>query len=123
MIHQEISLIPPLTVAENIWLHREDKFMKGFLIDNKARLEETNRLLKDKLKIDINPNELVSNLTVAQCQLVELARAVSCNSDIIIMDEPTSSLSDKEVNILFEIIRTLKAEGTAIIFITHKIEV
>lgn len=122
MIHQEISLIPPLTVAENIWLHREDKFMKGFLIDNKARLEETNRLLKDKLKIDINPNELVSNLTVAQCQLVELARAVSCNSDIIIMDEPTSSLSDKEVNILFEIIRTLKAEGTAIIFITHKIE-
>lgn len=122
MIHQEISLIPTLTVAENIWLHREDRFMKGFLIDTKKRLEETRKLLKDKLNIDINPNELVSNLTVAQCQLVELARAVSCDSDIIIMDEPTSSLSDKEVNILFDVIRALKSEGTAIIFITHKIE-
>ena len=122
MIHQEISLIPTLTVAENIWLHREDRFMKAFLIDNKARLEETKKLLKDKLNIDIDPNELVANLTVAQCQLVELARAVSCDSDIIIMDEPTSSLSDKEVNILFDVIRGLKAEGTAIIFITHKIE-
>lgn len=122
MIHQEISLIPTLTVAENIWLHREDRFMKAFLIDNKARLEETKKLLGDKLNIDINPNELVGNLTVAQCQLVELARAVSCDSDIIIMDEPTSSLSDKEVNILFDVIRALKAEGTAIIFITHKIE-
>lgn len=122
MIHQEISLIPTLTIAENIWLHREERFMKGFLINNKARLEETKKLLWNKLKINLNPNELVSNLTVAQCQLVELARAVSCNSDIIIMDEPTSSLSDKEVNILFDIIRALKAEGTAIIFITHKIE-
>lgn len=122
MIHQEISLIPTLTVAENIWLHREERFMRGFLIDNAARLEETKKLLRERLKINVNPNELVGNLTVAQCQLVELARAVSCDSDIIIMDEPTSSLSDKEVNILFEIIRALKAEGTAIIFITHKIE-
>lgn len=122
MIHQEISLIPTLTVAENIWLHREERFMNGFLINNKSRLEETKKLLWSKLKIEINPNELVSNLTVAQCQLVELARAVSCDSDIIIMDEPTSSLSDKEVNILFDIIRELKAQGTAIIFITHKIE-
>lgn len=122
MIHQEISLIPTLTVAENIWLHREDRFMKGFLISAKARTEETRKLLKDRLKIDINPDDLVGNLTVAQCQLVELARAVSCDSDIIIMDEPTSSLSDKEVNILFEIIHKLKEEGTAIIFITHKIE-
>lgn len=122
MIHQEISLIPTLTVAENIWLHREDRFMKGFLISAKARTEETRKLLKDRLKIDINPDDLVGNLTVAQCQLVELARAVSCDSDIIIMDEPTSSFSDKEVNILFEIIRKLKEEGTAIIFITHKIE-
>lgn len=122
MIHQEISLIPTLTVAENIWLHREDRFMKGFLIDNKARLEETEKLLKETLNIDIKPTELVSSLTVAQCQLVELARAVSCESDIIIMDEPTSSLSDKEVNILFHVIRALKAKGTAIIFITHKIE-
>ncbi|MFT3983536.1 MAG: sugar ABC transporter ATP-binding protein [Lachnospiraceae bacterium] len=122
MIHQEISLIPTLTVAENIWLHREDRFMKGPLIDHKARIEETKKLLERKLKLDINPKALVSSLTVAQCQLVELARAVSCDSDIIIMDEPTSSLSDKEVNILFEIIRKLKAEGKSIIFITHKIE-
>lgn len=122
MIHQEISLIPTLTVAENIWLHREDRFMKGFLIDNRARLDETKKLLEETLNIDIKPTELVSGLTVAQCQLVELARAVSCESDIIIMDEPTSSLSDKEVNILFDVIRALKEKGTAIIFITHKIE-
>ena len=122
MIHQEISLIPTLTVAENIWLHREDRFMTGFVISAKKRSLETKKLLYDKLKMDISPDALVSSLTVAQCQLVELARAVSCNSDVIIMDEPTSSLAEKEVDILFDIIRTLKQENVAIIFITHKIE-
>ena len=122
MIHQEISLIPSLSVAENIWLHREEPFMKGFLIDTRARTRASRELLADKLNVQIDPNALVSALTVAQCQLVELARAVSCSSDIIIMDEPTSSLSDKEVDILFKVIRQLKAEGVAIIFITHKIE-
>lgn len=122
MIHQEISLIPTLSVAENIWLHREDPFMSGLVINAKKRSLETKKLLQDKLKMDISPDALVNSLTVAQCQLVELARAVSCHSDVIIMDEPTSSLSEKEVDILFEIIKKLKQEHVAIIFITHKIE-
>lgn len=122
MIHQEISLIPTLSVTENIWLHREDPFMHGGLISNKKRNEATRKLLRDVLNINIDENALVSTLTVAQCQLVELARAVSCNSDIIIMDEPTSSLSDKEVVILFDIIRKLSGEGVSVIFITHKLE-
>ena len=121
MIHQEISLIPSLSVAENIWLHREDRFMRGGLISNRRREQATKELL-DKLNIEIAPSALVSSLTVAQCQLVELARAISCDADIIIMDEPTSSLSEKEVEILFTIIRDLRSQGVSIIFITHKIE-
>lgn len=122
MIHQEIRLVPTMTVAENIWLHREDRFMRGCLINSRKRNSETEKLLTEKLGISISPEALVSTLTVAQCQLVELARAVSCNSDVIIMDEPTSSLSDKEVEILFRIIRKLRSENVAVIFITHKIE-
>jgi inositol transport system ATP-binding protein len=121
MIHQEISLVPTLTVAENIWLYREDRFMNGILINNRKRIQATKELL-DRLNISIKPEEIVSNLTVAQCQLVELARSVSCDSDVIIMDEPTSSLSEKEVDILFKIIRNLRDQGVSIIFITHKLE-
>lgn len=83
MIHQEISLVPTLSVAENIWLYRENRFIKGVLIDNKKRLRETKELL-EHLNIEIDPETLVSTLTVAQCQLVELARSISCNSDVIV---------------------------------------
>lgn len=121
MIHQEISLVPTLTVAENIWLHREDRFMKGPFISHSARKEATDKLL-EKMGIRIKSTALVSELTVAQAQLVELARAISSNAEIIIMDEPTSSLSDKEIAILFRVMRDLKNKGVAIIFITHKIE-
>ncbi|MDO4344242.1 MAG: sugar ABC transporter ATP-binding protein [Eubacteriales bacterium] len=121
MIHQEISLVPTLSVAENIWLHREDRFMRGPFINYAARNEAAGKLL-EKMGIGINPTALVSELTVAQAQLVELARAISSNAEIIIMDEPTSSLSDKETAILFRVMRDLKKEGVAIIFITHKIE-
>lgn len=121
MIHQEISLVPTLTVAENIWLHREDAFMTGCFINKKAREKATTELL-NKMGIDIRANELVSNLTVAQSQLIELARAISSNAEVVIMDEPTSSLSDKETKILFKVMQDLKTQGIAIIFITHKIE-
>lgn len=122
MIHQEISLIPTLSVMENIWLHREAPFMTAGLISNKKRADATRKLLREELHLEIDETALVSTLTVAQCQLVELARAVSCNSDVIIMDEPTSSLSDKEVDILFRIIREMTAKGVAVILITHKLE-
>lgn len=122
MIHQEISLVPTLSVAENIWLNREALFTKAGLISSKRRSEATVKLLNEKLKIDINVEDSVSALTVAQMQLVEIARAVSCNASIIIMDEPTSTLSEKEVQVLFRIVRELAQENVAVIFITHKIE-
>lgn len=121
MIHQEVSLVHKMTVAENIWLGREQMFSKvGYLLVNK-RKRETKKLL-DSLEIDIDPDTIVEELSIAQMQLVELARAVSYHPNIIIMDEPTSALTDQEVEKLYKIIRSLKAEGVAIIFISHKLE-
>lgn len=122
MIHQEISLVPTLSVAENIWLGREKKFYSaGLYINEKKREAETKKLL-DELGIDLNPKTIVSNLSIANMQLVEIARAVSYRSDIIIMDEPTSALTDKEIELLYKIIYDLSAKNVAIVFISHKLE-
>lgn len=122
MIHQEISLVAEMSVAENIWLGREELFTAaGVWIRINKRYKKTEELLK-KLNIDINPNEIVKNLSVAQMQLVELARAVSYQPSIIIMDEPTSALTDSEVELLYSIVRELARENVAIIFISHKLE-
>lgn len=121
MIHQEISLIPTVDVAENVWIGREKNFRVAGLISQRKRYAATEELLKH-LKIDVNPKAIVRSLNIAGMQLVEIARAVSYNSDIIIMDEPTSSLTDSEVSLLYDIIRELSAKGTAIIFISHKLE-
>lgn len=121
MIHQEISLIPTVDVAENIWIGREKKFSTAGLIHAGKRYEQTQELL-NKLEIAISPRAMVRTLSVANMQLVELARAVSYNSDIIIMDEPTSSLTETEINLLYKIIRELSGKGTAIIFISHKLD-
>ena len=121
MIHQEISLIPTVSVAENIWIGREKQFEKAGIISAKRRNAAAQALL-DELGIRIESGKIVRELSVANMQLVEIARAVSYNSDIIIMDEPTSSLADEEIEILYKIIRSLSAKGTAIIFISHKLE-
>ena len=121
MIHQEISLVPTLDVAENIWMGREKQMKKAGLISWSQRYSKTKALLEE-LEIQVDPKALVSGLSVAEMQLVELARAVSYRSDIIIMDEPTSALTDKEIEKLYKISRKLAAEGTAIIFISHKLE-
>ena len=121
MIHQEISLVPEMDVAENIWLGRESLFKTAGLINRKKRYEKTKELLEE-LEIQIEPSKKIRDLSVANMQLVELARAVSYQSDIIIMDEPTSALTNKEIEILYRIARKLAAEGTAIIFISHKLE-
>lgn len=121
MIHQEISLIPTVSVAENIWIGRETKFTTAGIISAKKRNQAAQELL-DKLGIPVNAKTIVRELSVANMQLVEIARAVSYHADVIIMDEPTSSLSDAEINILYRIIRDLSAEGTSIIFISHKLE-
>jgi inositol transport system ATP-binding protein len=119
MIHQELNLLPSMTVAENIWIGREPLTRIG-LVDHRALGRRTRELLAG-LKIDIPPDERISDLPIAGRQMVEIARAVSDASDIVIMDEPTSTLSEREVDQLFRIVADLKARGSAVIYITHKI--
>ncbi len=119
MIHQELHLMPPMTVAENIWIGREPLTRLG-LINHRELARRTAALLAE-LAIEVDPEERVSNLTIAGRQMIEIARAVSYESDVLIMDEPSSSLSEREVNRLFRIVADLQARGKAIIYITHRI--
>lgn len=119
MIHQELHPIAYRSVMENIWLGRFPSRL-GF-VDHKKMYEDTKALF-DSLGISIDPREIVKNLTVSSIQLIEIAKAVSYHAKIIIMDEPTSSLTEKEVGLLFDIIRTLRKRGVSIIYISHKME-
>lgn len=121
MIHQEISLIPSMDVAENIWVGRERLFTNMGLIGYKKRQKETQKIL-ERLSIKISPTAIVQSLSVAQQQLVELVKAISYNPKLIIMDEPTSSLSEGEIILLFKVIKELTEQGTAVIFISHKLD-
>ncbi len=120
MIHQELNLIPYLSIAENIFLGREFLTPLG-LIDVKRMCRETGQLL-GKLGLHIDPNRPVCQLRVGQQQLVEIAKALAFDAQVIIMDEPTSAITDYEVDILFELIRVLTERGVAIVYITHKME-
>lgn len=121
MVHQEMSLIPSVSVAENIWIGRESLFTKFGIISEQMRLKKTQALF-DKHNIDIDPKSITRTLSIANMQMVEIARAMSYNPKILVMDEPTSSLSEKEVRLLYQIIRDLTKEGTAVIFISHKLD-
>ena len=118
MIHQELNLMPFMTVAENIWIRREPKNRFGF-VDHGEMRRITARLF-DRLKIKLDPEIEVRHLSVANRQMVEIAKAVSYESDVLIMDEPTSALTEREVAHLFEIIRDLRSQGIGIVYITHK---
>jgi ribose transport system ATP-binding protein len=117
MIFQELSLVPTLTVTENIHLNHEEK--KGLFNDDK-KMQKSAQALLTRLGIDISITEKVANLSVGLCQLVEIAKALSGHVKILVMDEPTASLSDVEVNRLFSIVRTLKSEGVSIVYISHR---
>jgi len=120
MIHQELSPLPYMTVAQNIFLGRE--FLNRWhLIDHKRIDQEAEKILNE-LEIPISPTRIMGELSVAQMQLVEIAEAVSRKAELVIMDEPTSALTEKEVEHLFEIIRNLKNRGVAVVYITHKME-
>lgn len=119
MIHQELSPVPGMTVAENIYLGREPG--KGAFVNYKQLYRQTGELL-ERLNIHISPNKRVGDLRVADQQLVEIAKAISYNAEIIIMDEPTSAITDREVDNLFEIISHLKKAGKGIIYISHKMD-
>lgn len=118
MIHQELLLMNSMTIAENVWIRREPTNRFG-LVDHTAMNRNTQALF-DRLKIDLNPETEIGDLSVANRQMVEIAKAVSFDSDVLIMDEPTSAITEKEVEHLFKIIRDLRSRGIGIVYITHK---
>ncbi|HBM74924.1 MAG TPA: D-xylose ABC transporter ATP-binding protein [Clostridiaceae bacterium] len=119
IIHQELNLCPHLSVAENIFLGREITHSR--ILSDKEMNKEAKSIL-DRLNIDIPPETIVGDLAVSKRQMVEIAKALSINAKILIMDEPTSALTSKEINELFKIIRKLKEEGCGIIYISHRLE-
>jgi methyl-galactoside transport system ATP-binding protein len=119
MVHQELNLVLQRTVMDNMWLGRYPR--KGFFIDQDKMYRDTKAIF-DELDIDIDPRDKVANLSVSQMQMIEIAKAFSYDAKIVIMDEPTSSLTEKEVNHLFTIIRKLKDRGCGIVYISHKME-
>lgn len=121
MIHQELSLIPYLTVGKNVYLGREPRRRIPGFIDWKTLYSQTQELL-DQLNLDVRARAEAQELSIAQQQMVEVAKALSLEADLIAMDEPTSSLTDRETEVLFDVMRKLKDQGVAIIFITHRLE-
>lgn len=119
VIHQELSVIDDLRVYENVFLGREIK--KGGFVDAAAMIRETRKLM-ESIDIDIDPKAYIRDLNNGAKQMVEIVRAVSQNSRMVIMDEPTSSLSDHEVSSLFQVMRKLKKENVAIIYISHRLK-
>lgn len=119
MVHQELNQVLQRNILDNIWLGRYPK--KGFFIDEKKMYEDTKKIFED-LDITVDPRSKIGDLAVSERQMVEIAKAVSYNSKIIVMDEPTSSLTEKEVEHLFRIINKLRDRGCGIIYISHKME-
>ena len=124
MVHQELQPIPARTVGENIFLGRYPmKKALGFIpiVDHKKMYEDTAALLK-KVRMDFDPRQMLGELSVSQMQSVEIAKAVSANCKVLILDEPTSSLTQNEVEALFRIVDDLKREGVSIVYISHKMD-
>jgi len=121
MIHQELSLIPYLNVGKNVYLGREPRRRIPGFIDWKKLYSQTQELL-GQLNLDVRARAEAQDLSIAQQQMVEVAKALSIEADLIAMDEPTSSLTDRETEVLFDVMRKLKDQGVAIIFITHRLE-
>lgn len=119
MIHQELNLMQALSVGENIFLGREPVDRTGRI--KWSVIEEQSRYWLSQLKQDINPKEVISNLSIAQQQMVEIARALSMDAEVIIMDEPTDALTDVETDVLFEAVDHLRAQGKGLVFISHRL--
>ena len=121
MVHQELNQALKRTVMDNIWLGRYPKMGKLPLVSDKQMYQDTKAVF-DELGINVNPRTVMSKMPVSQRQMVEIAKAVSFHSKVIVFDEPTSSLTEKEVEHLFQIINMLKARGVGIVYISHKME-
>jgi ribose transport system ATP-binding protein len=121
IIHQELSLMRHLTVAQNIYIGREPRRGLPFVLDDRRINQHAYDLLA-RLNIKLDPRAKVGDLTVAMQQMVEIARALSLNTEVLIMDEPTAALTDAEISALFDIIRQLKAHGVGVVHISHRLE-
>nr|WP_295274040.1 sugar ABC transporter ATP-binding protein [uncultured Blautia sp.] len=119
IVHQELNMVGDLTVAQNIFIGREPK--KGFRIDDKKMIEDSKKLFQD-LNIEINPKEKMKNLTVGKQQMCEIAKAISHKAEVIIFDEPSAALTEKEIADLFEIIRDLRKKNLGIVYISHRMD-
>lgn len=119
MVHQELNQVLKRNIMENIWLGRFP--MKGFLVDEKKMYEDTKKIF-ERLGIKLDPRDDVGTLSVSQRQMVEIAKAVSYDAKILVLDEPTSSLTDSEIDLLFDILNQLRREDVGIIYISHKME-
>ncbi len=119
MVHQELIQVNSMTISENIWLGKY--LTKGGFLQKKAMYETTKELLKS-LELKLDPDDVIGDLSVSQRQMVEIAKAISYSAKVIILDEPTSSLTDEEVNHLFKIMRKLKERNVSMVFISHKME-
>ena len=121
MIHQELNLMPHLTVAQNIYIGREPRKKVHFMLDEKGLNEQTEALFAG-MHLSLDPRTKVADLTIAKQQMVEIAKALSFNSEVLIMDEPTAALTEAEIEDLFVIIRELRDNGVGIVYISHRLE-
>ena len=121
IIHQELNLMPHLTVAQNIYIGREPRGKVNFVVDDKTTNKQADGLF-EMLSLDLDPDTKVADLTVAKQQMIEIAKALSFNAKILIMDEPTAALTDAEIEDLFTIIRQLRQNGVGIVHISHRLE-
>ena len=121
MIHQELNLMPHLTVAQNMYINRENEGRRSFFVHDKVLNEKAAHYLEE-LHVKIPPTTRVRELSVAKQQMVEIAKAISYNSKILIMDEPTAALTDEETEDLFRVVEKLKASGMAIVYISHRMD-
>jgi len=121
MIYQELSPVPYMTVAENIFLGKELCYKNSFLVNDREMEKKTTELL-EQLEINIDPKTKMRDLSTAYTQMVEIAKAISYDSKLVIMDEPTSAITEKEIEDLFKIIKWLKGKGVSIIYISHKLD-
>ena len=119
IIHQELQMMTHLTVAQNIFIGREK--MHGIFLDEKS-INDMSKELLDKLGLDIDPKEKVANLTVGKQQMVEIAKAISFHSKVLVLDEPTAALTDTEIDALFKVMRDLRAQGVGMIYISHRMD-
>ena len=119
VVHQELSLVPNATVTENIFLRREKR--NAFGLNDWRAMTRAARSIFERMGVDVDPDALIGSLSVGMQQLVEVAKAISIDAKLLIMDEPTSSLSEREIDELFKVIRDLRTHGLAILFVSHKL--